>query len=288
MRRILRNSTIFLILIILSAVIAGCAKEAPVAETPEVTETPQITEKPVEIFLSATETPVPLTPSPSPSPTPEPTPTPDPYLEGVEVTTLREGFCYMPLNDAMKKRITGLSYPANPDECLVSYDKLRYLRITYVDFKGVVHDDGEMIVHAKLAEEVLHIFMELYDTQYPLTSIHLVDDYGEVADDNLSMAADNTSSFCYRKVTGSSKLSRHSYGAAIDINPMRNPYIKKDGTISPPNGKKYADRSQSFRGKIDEHDKCYKIFKKYGWSWGGTMSSEKDYQHFSKSINWKN
>ena len=267
----------------------GCGQKAETVPEPELTAVPAATEEPVQISVLQTATPEPerMTPTPEPTATPEPTPEPDPYLEGTEPVQIREGFLYAPLNDAMKKRITGLSYPADPADCLIRYDQLSYLRLMYVDFDGTVHDDGEMIVHHTLAEEVLNIFAELYDIRYPLTSVRLVDDYGEVADDNLSMAADNTSSFCYRKVTGSGTLSRHSYGAAIDINPMRNPYIRKDGSVSPPNGKKYADRSKDFPGKIDRNDECYKIFRKYGWEWGGTFKKEKDYQHFSKKINWK-
>lgn len=262
---------------------AGCAAPAPErpAETPvPVTPTPEPTAEPVLFVVEETATPVPLTPTPVP-----PTPTPDPYTEGSEKTVCREGFYYVELNDALKERITGMSYPKDVSSCRVSFDELRYLRILYVDFEGAEHV-GELIVNRKLAGEVLEIFAKLYDAKYPLTSVRLVDDYGEPGDDNLSMAADNTSSFCYRKVTGTKKLSRHSYGAAIDINPMRNPYIKKNGAVSPANGKPYVDRKQDFPGKIDKNDFCYKTFKEYGWEWGGTMKSEKDYQHFSKDIGY--
>jgi hypothetical protein len=29
---------------------------------------------------------------------------------------------------------------------------------------------------------------------------------------------------------------------------------------------------------------CYKIFKKYGWEWGGDWTSIKDCQHFEKNL----
>ena len=259
---------------------AGCGSPVP-AQAPEdtIAPSPAPTVEMVDLFAEETITPLPVTPSPSP----EPTPTPDPYLDGVSATEYREGFLYVPLNSAMIMRITGMSYPSDTFSCLVSYDELRYLRILYVDFDGETHS-GELIVHEKLADEVLHIFAELYDASYPLTSVRLVDDFGEPGDDTKSMEADNTSSFCYRKVTDSEKLSRHSYGAAIDINPMRNPYIRPDGSVSPKNGKKYADRSKDFPGKIDTDDLCYKTFIKYGWSWGGDFTDSKDYQHFSKEI----
>ena len=53
--------------------------------------------------------------------------------------------------------------------------------------------------------------------------MRLVDDYG--GDDDRSMAADNTSGFNCRRVAGSSSWSAHAYGAAIDINPVENPYL---------------------------------------------------------------
>jgi hypothetical protein len=95
------------------------------------------------------------------------------------------------------------------------------------------------------------------------------------------MAANNTSAFNYRHVTGSQALSLHSYGEAIDINPKLNPYIE-NGRVSPANGAKYADRSLHLPGMIDHADLCFKLFTQNGWAWGGDAAGDKDYQHFSK------
>jgi len=57
-------------------------------------------------------------------------------------------------------------------------------------------------------------------------------------DDDASMAANNTSAFNCRDVTGQpGKFSNHSWGRAIDINPLINPYVKGD-KIYPPEGRK--------------------------------------------------
>ena len=176
-----------------------------------------------------------------------------------------------------------MSYPADDPDCKVRYEDLRYIRLRHYNFEGQVLT-GELIVHATLAREVTQIFMELYKAKYPLTSVRLVDDFGEPHDDNLSMAANNTSAFNYRYVTGTTTLSRHSYGAAIDINPMLNPYIDGD-RVAPENGLPYVDRTQDFAGKIDHDDLCYKLFIARGWTWGGDWSGDKDYQHFSKKLN---
>lgn len=220
-----------------------------------------------------------VTPSLPPDKTPEPTSTPTPRDGRTEIA---EGFYYIKLTDALKERITGLSYPEDDDDIAISYSDLRYVAIQYVDFEGK-QQDGELIVNKKLAGEVLEIFYELYKEKYPLASVRLVDDYGQPGDDTLSMEDNNTSAFCYRRVTGSKTLSRHSLGAAIDINPLLNPYIDGD-RVAPENGAKYVDRTLGLPGMIDHKDLCYKLFKKHGWSWGGDWTGDKDYQHFSKKI----
>lgn len=222
---------------------------------------------------------------PTATPTVSATPTANPSADSDEASgkvTLAEGFYYIKLSDEIKQRITGMSYPEDDENIEISYDDLRYIKLKHYDFEGKVHD-GELIVNRKLADEVMEIFYELYKAKYPLESVRLVDDYGEPGDDNLSMAANNTSAFNYRRVTGSKTLSRHSYGAAIDINPRLNPYIDGD-RIAPENGAEYADRSKDFAGKLDHDDLCYKLFINHGWTWGGDWKGDKDYQHFSKDI----
>ncbi|HBP38348.1 MAG TPA: hypothetical protein DD640_06345 [Clostridiales bacterium] len=195
---------------------------------------------------------------------------------------MTEGFYYIRLDDELKARITGLSYPADDTGCKITYDDLRYIRLLHYDFAGDVHE-GELIVNARLADEVMAIFYELYLARYRLASVILVDEFGEAANDDLSMAANNTSAFNYRYVSGTTTLSRHSYGAAIDINPLYNPYIVGD-KVSPENAAAYVDRTQDFPGKIDHDDLCYQLFIEHGWSWGGDWSGDKDYQHFSKKL----
>ena len=229
------------------------------------------------------------TPTATPSPTlvatpgPSPTRTPDLFAERGKVV-LAEGFYYIELNDALKARITGKSYPADDAGIRIGYDDLRYIRLLHYDFDGNV-EEGELIVNAKVADEVMGIFYKLYLAKYPLTSVRLVDEYGGTADDDLSMAANNTSAFNYRFVAGTKTLSLHSFGVAIDINPRLNPYIVGD-SISPADGAPYADRTRDFAGKIDHNDLCYKLFIACGWTWGGDWRNSKDYQHFSKDLGY--
>ena len=108
--------------------------------------------------------------------------------------------------------------------------------------------------------------------------MQLVDDFG--GDDAASMAANNTSAFNCRRVAGSSSWSQHSYGRAIDINPVQNPYVS-GSTVSPPAGGAYLDRGHIRPGMIVADDAAVRSFAAVGWSWGGAWARTKDYQHFS-------
>ena len=277
--------------ILIPLLLAGCVKPNT-ALAPAPSEQPSLAPVAITVpFEAATEpataipTPMPTPkpePTPTPAPTPEPTPTPNPY-RAETVTEHRENaaFWYCELTEAAKERIIGSTFPENPKDCPVKITDLRYVSLLYVDFEGETHT-GEMIVNRKVADDVIDIFYELYKAEYPLTSVKLLDDFGEKFDDNLSMAANNTSSFCCRKVTGKTKYSLHASGLAIDVNPMMNPYIRADKSFAPPNGEAYLDRSKHLPGMIDEQDLCYKLFTARGWSWGGHFKGQKDYQHFSK------
>ena len=193
----------------------------------------------------------------------------------------KDGFYYEPISNEIFKRISGISYPV---DCSVPLDDLRYLSLLYNDFNGDTQT-GEMICNKTIAEDLLEIFYELYQNGYQIESIKLIDEYS--GDDTASMLANNTSCFNYRVVEGTTRLSNHAKGLAIDLNPFYNPYItyNKDGSIniSPKGSEAFADRSSSFPYKIDENDLAYKLFKKHGFTWGGNWNSVKDYQHFERS-----
>lgn len=220
-------------------------------------------------------------------------------------TVFAEGFYYEPLSEEIKARITGVSYPVAASEALssvtpvynildddanpaVSYDDLRYLSVLYYNFNGEVQT-GELICNRGIADDLMEIFHELYLNEYQIEKIRLVDEYQ--ADDTASITDNNTSCFNYRVVDGTTSLSKHALGCAIDINPFYNPYVvfNKDGSgetyISPPGSEVYVDRSKEFPYKIDESDLCYKLFTEHGFTWGGNWNSCKDYQHFQKVLN---
>ncbi len=197
-----------------------------------------------------------------------------------ERVSYMDGFYYEPISNEVFKRISGISYPV---DCTVPLDELRYVVLEYIDFEGQ-KKKGEIICNKLIADDLLEIFYELCQSDYRIESIRLVDEFG--GDDIASMQANNTSCFNYRFIEGTTKLSNHAYGLAIDINPFYNPYItyQKDGTmhVSPEESFQYADRSVSFPYKIDENDLAYKLFTEHGFKWGGNWNNSKDYQHFEK------
>lgn len=194
--------------------------------------------------------------------------------------TYQPDFYYESLSDSIKKRITGLSYK---EDCTIPYEDLRYVRVLYTNFNGGT-STGELICNQTIARDLVEIFYELYQAEYQIESIRLIDEYN--ADDLLSMEDNNTSCFNYRTVEGSTKLSKHALGLAIDVNPFFNPYITYENgeqKVSPAGSEAYADRSKPFAYKIDENDLCYKLFTEHGFVWGGHWNSCKDYQHFQKN-----
>ena len=256
------------------------------AVSPESTEEPEVTKSPEPEDTQAPE------PSEMPAFVSQLT---GAVLNGVSQLeqryTLSEGFYYEPLSANLRRYITGISYPATEgkgdeaDQPVVTFDDLRYLHIQHYDFnRNPV--EGELICNTYIAQDLVEIFYELYRNEYQLESVRLIDEYD--GDDIASMEANNTSCFNYRVVAGTTSLSKHAYGLAIDVNPFYNPYITYNGdgseNVSPAAAINYANRSASFPYKIDEDDLCYKLFTQHGFIWGGNWNSNKDYQHFQKAI----
>jgi D-alanyl-D-alanine carboxypeptidase len=185
------------------------------------------------------------------------------------------------IDDHTKARmIKGNSWRAG---CPVGIDDLRYLEVKYRDFNGGTRK-GELIVHKDVARSLSGIFEELYAIGYPIYQMKLVSDYH--GSDYDSIEADNTSAHNCRKATGSQKWSKHAFGKAIDINPIENPYISRNGKIvhrvtSEGRNRYHSDLSNPHdKAVLLPNDKAVRIFKKYGWSWGGDWRTIKDYQHF--------
>ena len=201
------------------------------------------------------------------------------FLWLVGVGASAQDFYQQEITDDIFSRIEGKSFNAN---CTTSLEDLRYLRVLHYNKDREVQE-GELICHKDIAEDLLAIFQELYKAAYPIERMVLIDEYD--ADDEASMRANNTSAFNFRPASGMIRLSSHSTGMAIDINPLYNPLVKESGgrtLFYPSNAEAYIDRTRYFPYKIEKGDLCVRLFKKYGFSWGGDWRSSKDYQHFEK------
>ena len=155
---------------------------------------------------------------------------------------------------------------------------LQSVKVAYINLDGETQM-GELIVHHELAEEVVDIFRDIYECRFPIEKMIPINVYD--CNDDKSMQDNNTSAFNYRTVSGSRKLSDHSFGRAIDINPLLNPYIRRS-KVQPENGRKYTDRENHVEGMIQKNDCVVQEFKSRGWQWGGDWKYSKDYQHFYK------
>jgi hypothetical protein len=115
--------------------------------------------------------------------------------------------------------------------------------------------------------------------------MRLISEYN--GSDFKSIEADNTSAFNCRFIDNTKRWSKHSYGKAIDINPIENPYVYSNGKTSHRKSIPFLKRvrvsnTPPYRAMILKQDKSRKIFTKYGWGWGGYFKRAKDYQHFYK------
>lgn len=186
-------------------------------------------------------------------------------------------FVVAPIPDEVFNRMVDVTFP---DWCPVPRDELRYLRVLHVDADGNTKI-GEMVVHQSIADDVCEILRQLYEARYPIERIRLADDYG--GDDEVSMEANNSSAFNCRPIEGTGETSWHSYGLAVDINTLYNPYYyAAQGVVLPTNAWDYIDRSVQTPYTIDRGDLCYQLFIEHGFEWGGDWDFPYDYQHFEK------
>jgi putative cell wall-binding protein len=181
-----------------------------------------------------------------------------------------------PLPQRVADEMTGVSWHPG---CPVGLDDLVLLELTHRDDTGQ-RRHGELVVAAHVASDVLHAFARIHDAGVPIGRMRRIDAYD--GDDDASMADDNTSGFNCRPVTGGSSWSQHAYGTAVDINPIRNPYVR-GSTVLPAAGQAYVDRSDLRPGMAVRPGAIVTAFVEIGWGWGGDWRSVKDYMHFSEN-----
>lgn len=162
--------------------------------------------------------------------------------------------------------------------CPVPAERLRLIRMNHWGFDGRVHR-GELIAHRDAVAPLLEVFGRAFEDRFPIRRMRVMAAYD--GDDLAAMADDNTSAFNCRPVTGDpGKQSRHSWGLAVDINPVENPYVDVSGVVHPEAGRAHLRRDPDRPGTVTGDGVVATAFREAGWSWGGRWSHP-DYQHFS-------
>ncbi|WP_435016907.1 M15 family metallopeptidase [Tundrisphaera sp. TA3] len=160
-------------------------------------------------------------------------------------------------------------------------DRQSIVTVRYWGFDQKVHQ-GQIVVDRDLAKDVSEVFAIALEHKFPIRSVlpasHPKFRVKGRWDDDAMMAADNTSGFNYRPITGGTNLSNHALGRAVDVNTFLNPYVKGIKVLPP--GAKYDPAAP---GTLTADHPVTKAFLDRGWSWGGQWTSLKDYQHFEKA-----
>jgi hypothetical protein len=154
---------------------------------------------------------------------------------------------------------------------------LRYLTLTFQGFDGTAHT-GELVVAARAVVPTLKAFKRLFDLGFPIEEMRLPG----TADMNEKPTGDgnDTAAFVCRPARGQKRLSAHAYGLAIDVNPFQNPYVKGD-LVLPELASAYRDRTWRRSGMFLAGSAATHAFTDQGFTWGGTFSRPKDYQHMT-------
>ncbi|ADB30957.1 hypothetical protein Kfla_1863 [Kribbella flavida DSM 17836] len=161
--------------------------------------------------------------------------------------------------------------------CPVGPGSLRLLTMNYWGFDGLVHK-GELIVRDAAVQKMIKVWTATFNAKFPIRRMQRVDVFG--GSDIRAMAADNTSVFNCRQVTGNPyALSPHSYGHAIDINTVENPYLAANNVWYPSNGLSYRNRSWVRPGMLFTNSTATRSLVGQGYFWGAGWSKP-DYQHF--------
>jgi hypothetical protein len=171
--------------------------------------------------------------------------------------------------------------------CPVPLADLRLLRFNYWGFDGVVKR-GPMVVREDVAADVLWVFGRLFKARFPIKRVALAQEFEpDEFETRISSRRSVTASFNCRPVVTplgpGDDFSQHSYGLAIDINPVQNPFVTVDGFVRNRMSRPYLDRRKRLTGMIHPGDVVVRSFAAIGWSWGGFWSGGKDFMHFSLS-----
>jgi hypothetical protein len=162
--------------------------------------------------------------------------------------------------------------------CPVGRSRLSTVKMNFYGRDKLMHR-GVLIIRTDLVPEIKRGFTQALDDRFPIAKMNNPNVYG--GNDPTQMAANNTSGFNCRKVVGNPYAqSPHSYGIAIDVDTVQNPYRDSRGKWWPPNGKPYIDRTPLRFGMLGTKSALTRQLRADDFFWGGLWNPGRDYQHF--------
>ena len=154
-------------------------------------------------------------------------------------------------------------------------DELELIDITYLSTDEKLHQ-GQILTNKRLADDIKEVFQFMLDNEFVIEKAIPIVAFNW--SDSLSMANNNTYSFCYRNIS----YSLHAKGLAIDINPRFNPLRWKTKDL--PNQPFGAVLDTTVNGTLHPEHAVIKEFGKRGFRWGHTYSKYWDDHHFEKKL----
>ena len=151
--------------------------------------------------------------------------------------------------------------------------QLKLINVQYYSTDKKIHQ-GQVLTNIKIADKIEIMFRFMFHEKFPVA--HAIPIVYYNWDDDLSMHANNTYSFCYRNAS----FSKHAHGMAIDINPYFNPLRWKSGYenhLIKPAG---AHFDPSVPGTFYNLHPVVVEFKRLGFHWGHDFTVKNDDHHF--------
>jgi hypothetical protein len=171
--------------------------------------------------------------------------------------------------------------------CPVAPSGLRRITLNRWTYSGTVAR-GSVVVRTSAVPAISKVFTAAFAKHFRVRSMKPTDAFYEggrrtpTQSDVAAMRADNTSAFNCRPVTGNPyRVSQHSYGNAVDINTVRNPYVV-GRRVYPGFARTYLNRGRVRTGMITRRGVVATTMRSLGWPWGARWVHP-DYQHFSSN-----
>ena len=152
-------------------------------------------------------------------------------------------------------------------------DELELIDVTYISTDSKLHK-GQILTNKRLVADIKEIFEVMLQQEFVIERAIPIVAYNW--SDSISMANNNTYSFCYRDTS----YSLHAKGVAIDINPRFNPLRWK--IENRPNQPLGAVLDTTVNGTLHPNHPIVKEFSKRGFRWGHYFSKYWDDHHFDK------